>query len=131
MLWRWCRFVATGAVGFVVQMASVALVTRAGAHYLIAIAVGVEAAIVSNYLWHERWTWRDRPAAGVGTRLARLWRFNLLTGLTSILGCLAVTAALVERLGLSPLAANAVAVVLLGLLNFVGAEIWVFRAELD
>ena len=33
-----------------------------GVHYLVATAIGVEAAILTNFLWHDRWTWRDRPA---------------------------------------------------------------------
>ena len=26
--------------------------------------IAVEAAVLHNFGWHERWTWRDRPRAG-------------------------------------------------------------------
>jgi putative flippase GtrA len=62
-LLRFLRFSIAGATGFVVQIAVVALLANwAGMNYLAATAIAVEAAIVINFLWHERWTWRDRPA---------------------------------------------------------------------
>lgn len=125
---RVARFVASGAVGFVVQLASLWLLTRAGLHYLPATVLAVEAAIVTNFLWHERLTWADRPAAGPKDRAARLLRFNVMTGVTSILGMLALMAAMVELAGMPPLPANVAAVAMLSAVNFLGADRLVFRA---
>jgi len=123
------RFVAAGAPGFVVQMVTVAALTRfTSVHYAAATAIAVEAAILCNFIWHERWTWRDRPAGSSLERLSRLLRFNALTGVTSIFGSVAIAAVLVEHAAVSPLVANAAAVVLLGLLNFAAADVLVFRA---
>ena len=33
-------------------------------NYLMATLVAVEAAILSNFVWHYRWTWRDRSGSG-------------------------------------------------------------------
>jgi hypothetical protein len=88
----------------------------------------VEAAIIVNYLWHERYTWRDRPAASTRERWLRLGRFNLLTSLTSIAGSIVVTAILVEYFTLSAIAANVASVVVLSIVNFIGANTLVFRA---
>ena len=33
-----------------------------------------------NFMWHERWTWRDRPVSTSSERWQRLARFNALTG---------------------------------------------------
>jgi putative flippase GtrA len=55
------RFALVGAVGFAVQLATVGLLTIVWSWPAwLATAVGVEAAIVHNLLWHERWTWGDR-----------------------------------------------------------------------
>ena len=126
---RVLRFAAAGAAGFAIQVGVLAaLVDAAGIHYLVATAIAVELAILANFVWHERWTWRDRPAVNVRERWARLVRFNALTADTSIVGSVAVTALLVESLSLSPVVANIISVVVLGVLNFIGANTLVFRA---
>ena len=58
---RGLRFVSVGAGGFVVHAATLqGLVSLAGLPYPVATALAVEASILHNFLWHERWTWADR-----------------------------------------------------------------------
>jgi len=123
------RFALAGASGFVVQIAVVALLANwAGMNYLAATAIAVEAAIIINFLWHEHYTWRDRPATTARDRWLRLGRFNALTATTSMVGSLILTAVLVESLGLRPVEANVISVILLSVINFIGADALVFRA---
>jgi putative flippase GtrA len=103
-----------------------ACLTRAGVHYGVAAAVGVEAAILQNFVWHECWTWRDRGNAREN-RVLRLIRFNVATGPISIIGNVLVTMALVETLHCPALVANALAVVVLSVVNFNVADRFVFR----
>jgi putative flippase GtrA len=127
-LWgRGGRFLLSGLIGFLFQVATLwVLISLTSLHYAVATILAVEAAIVINFIFHERWTWRDRTrdtgAAG------RLLRFNALTGITSILGGVAVTALLVETMGMNAIVANILSVVTLGVVNFVGADTLVFRA---
>jgi putative flippase GtrA len=125
---RAARFVGVGVVGFAVQLAVMASLTRAGIHYSIAAALGVEAAILQNFVWHECWTWRDRRQAGQN-RLIRLIRFNAATGATSIVGNVFLTMALVETLHWPAVAANVVAVVALSIVNFNVVDRLVFTLE--
>src|SRR4051812_6766077 len=122
---RFLRFNGVGVIGFVVQLAVLTVLVHLGVHYLVATAAAIEAAVLHNFLWHERWTWRDRPATG-RTRLRRLWHFHVANGLVSQAGNLALMWVLVDRGGVGPLAANAVAVVVCGLLNFLASERFVF-----
>jgi putative flippase GtrA len=129
MVMRLLRFSVAGLIGFLVQVAVIALlVSFTSMHYLIATILAVEVAILINFAWHDRWTWRDRPATNERERWVRLARFNAMTGLTSIVGSVIVTLVLVELLALSPVAANIISVVALGGLNFAGANTLVFRA---
>src|SRR5262245_6846857 len=112
-------------LGFAVQLGVLAFLVHAGVHYLAATALAVEAAILHNFAWHERWTWRDRPAAG-RTRLARLLRFHALNGVVSLVGNVALMRLLVGALHLPPLPANLVAVLACAAINFCGAERLVF-----
>lgn len=129
MVMRLVRFSMAGLAGFAVQVAALAfLVSVTNMHYLVATILAVEAAILINFVWHDRWTWRDRPPLTEAERWRRLARFNAMTGLTSIAGSVMVTAALVEMLSMPPIVANIISVIALGTVNFAGADTLVFRA---
>jgi putative flippase GtrA len=126
---RWIKFSIAGTAGFAVQIGTLAVLTQfAGLHYLVATVIAVELAILCNFVWHERWTWRDRLATRRRDRWTRLLRFNALTAVTSIAGSVALTAVFVELGALSPIAANVASVIALGVVNFAGANTLVFRA---
>ena len=119
-----------GLGGFAVQIATLAALTQLlGVHYVIATVIAVEAAILVNFVSHELWTWRARlrEYGGAGM-LGRLLRFNALTALTSIAGSVVVTTFLVETVSMVPIVANSISVIVLGALNFVGSDRFVFRA---
>ena len=65
-------FLAVGALGFLIQIGSLALLTMAaGWPYEPATAMAVQLTVLHNFFWHERWTWRDRTAARHGYGNAR------------------------------------------------------------
>jgi putative flippase GtrA len=66
MLRSWVRFNAVGIIGLVVQLLVLAVLLRFGLHYLAATTMAVEAAVLHNFLWHERWTWSERPVPQAG-----------------------------------------------------------------
>jgi putative flippase GtrA len=123
---RVARFAAVGLVGFLVQIGTLAWLTVAGWAYQPATILAVEIAVLHNFLWHERWTWRDRTSAGAAA-WARLGRFQLTNGVNSLVGNLLLTAVGVELLDLHVVNANAIAVVLTALANYMAADRWVFR----
>ena len=121
---RWKRFIAIGFLGFLLQLTALwVLTSRAHWTWLQATFVSVELAVVHNFLWHARWTWHDRPGA-LGVSFVR---FQLANGLASIAGNAALMALFVGVFGLSPVAANALAVTTMSVVNFVTADRWVFR----
>jgi putative flippase GtrA len=128
---RWIMFNGVGLLGLVVQLATLALLVHGlGWHYLIATAVAVEAAVLHNFVWHQRVTWRARPAAGTATVLGRLARFHLLNGSVSLAGNLIFMALLTGGLGMHPVAANLVAVLACSIVNFFASEVLVFRTAM-
>lgn len=123
---RVSRFITVGAIGFVLQLGALRLLTQAvGWPYEPATALAVALAVLHNFWWHERWTWRDRTATGPDLA-ARIARYYVTTGATSIAGNLAVTAIGVELFGWSPIVANVIAVAGSSLANFVVSDRWVF-----
>ena len=127
MLLRWLKFNAVGAVGIGVQLAALALLKGVlGLGYLWATGLAVEIAVLHNFVWHERWTWKDRRVT-LAQAAARLVRFNLTTGLLSIGSNLVLMRLLVGRLRLHYLAANLIAIGVTSIANFVASEYLVFR----
>jgi len=123
---RTLRFIGVGAGGFALQIAVLhTLVSAGGVPYPLATVLAVESAIVHNFCWHERWTWRDR-AGGVDGRLSRLWRFHGATAAISIAGNVALMALLVAHLHLPLVPANALTVAALAAVNYAVADRWVF-----
>ncbi|MGA1989226.1 MAG: GtrA family protein [Candidatus Sulfotelmatobacter sp.] len=157
---RWCKFNLVGAIGILVQFAAL-LVLKSVLHfkYLAATAFAVEAAVLHNFVWHERFTWADRTmrsrrvlctaAAGAQsylgavvaalkrcatqklyrTRFRRLLRFHLGNGAVSILGNLALMKVMVGLGHMNYLLANAIAIIVCSLANFLVSEQWVFASK--
>jgi putative flippase GtrA len=121
---RWWKFNAVGAMGIAVQLAVLTLLKSGlGANYLLATALAVEAAVVHNFFWHERYTWGDRESPA---RFARLAKFNLSTGTFSILGNVLVMKLFVDALAINYFAANLLSITVCSVLNYLVADHFVF-----
>lgn len=123
---RWLKFNLVGGLGILVQLGCLALLCF-WMHYLVATALAVEIAVLHNFAWHERFTWKDRPGGG-RERLLRLLRFHLGNGAVSILGNLGLMWLLVDRFHMKHLlVANGIAIAICSFLNFALGEWFVFR----
>lgn len=127
VLRRWVVFNLVGCTGFLVQVAVLAGLTLSGLHYMIATMLAVEAAVLNNFVWHERWTWRDRTNQSPQTALTRLLRFNATVGVISIGENLTFMGVLVEFGGLHYIVANMVSIAICSLVNFLISNRLVFR----
>jgi putative flippase GtrA len=127
---RWVKFNVVGLAGVAVQLGVLAILVRVfEAPVALATVLAVEAAVLHNFLLHQRWTWQDRPSSGPGETVRRLVRFQAANGLVSLVGNVAITVAL-ARAGLQPVAANLVAIVVCSCINFTAGEWLVFRPSM-
>jgi len=126
--WRWIKFNLVGAIGVVVQLVALALLTSMGVNYLAATALAVEAAVLHNFVWHEHFTWADRASLTPRQWLSRLVRFNLTTGVISIAGNLLLMRLFSGQLHIPVLIANLLAIATCSLANFVVSHLLVFRS---
>lgn len=129
-IFRWLKFNFVGGVGIAVQLGALALF-RYILHldYLLATALAVETAVIHNFLWHERFTWRDRPAARRLQSLVRFAKFNATNGAISVAGNLLIMGTLVGQWGVNYLIANLIAVTVCSLLNFLLSDRVVFHGD--
>jgi putative flippase GtrA len=127
---RWLKFNLVGALGIVVQLA-VLTVLKSGAHlhYMVATAMAVEAAVIHNFLWHERFTWSDRVRRTWTESLLRFLKFNLTTGAFSIAGNLLMMRFLVGVAHLPYLPANMASIAACSMVNFLVSDWLVFRKQ--
>lgn len=121
---HWIKFNVVGVLGFALQSAALFVLTHTAfrVNYLAATAVAVELAVLHNFVWHQRWTWNDRPSATSMETLRRLAKFNITNGLVSITGNLILMSVLVGRLGLPIVGANVITVVVCSLVSFILAD---------
>lgn len=125
---RWVVFNVVGAFGFAVQLAILALLVsglRWG--YLAATALAVEGAVIHNFIWHERWTWADRPDPGWVSCLRRFVHFSLTNGAISLAGNLFFMRLFMGTLPVNYLEANILAIAVCAVLNFIASDRLVFR----
>jgi len=123
---RWLKFNAVGGIGIVVQLVVLAVLkTGLKLDYLLATALAVEAAVIHNFLWHERFTWSDRVSESSWARFAK---FNLTTGLFSVVGNLLLMKALVGCAGVNYMVANGITIAACSLVNFVVSDRVVFSS---
>jgi putative flippase GtrA len=118
------KFSAVGASGYVINLAVyTALLRGADFHYAAAATCSFLVAVTNNYVWNRLWTfhaqrghygWQGLRFLTVAV-IAYAANLGLLTGLIA--------------LGLDKVLSQAIAVVLVTPLNFVGNKLWSFRAR--
>lgn len=74
---RFLKFAAVGASGVVVNLAVLGALEAAGVQINVASAVAIEVSVVSNFLIHYAWTFRDRRDHRAGF-LAQCLRFHMV-----------------------------------------------------
>ena len=122
------KFSIVGMAGAILQLLLASLLVRyLKAPEFAVMPLAVEMVVLHNFVWHERFTWRDRPAAGLHFRIVRLCRFHVANGLISIAGNTAIVYVMTSRLSLPALPSMAAGIALCSTINFVAGEVWVFR----
>ena len=127
-LLRWLKFNAVGGLGIGVQLTALAIFRSwLQFNYLLATGLAVEIAVIHNFLWHERFTWLDRPATRPVESLMRFGRFNATNGAVSLGGNLLFMWVLADGMGMNYVVANLIAVAMCSLVNFLLSDRLVFR----
>ena len=116
------KFCLVGATGYAVNLVVYTLLLEgAGLHYVPAAIGSFLVAVTNNYAWNRLWTFRGQRGHVVFQGL----RFLVVS--TVALGAnLLVLHALVQA-GLGEVVSQALAIMLVTPVNFVGNKLWSFR----
>jgi len=117
------RFCAVGASGYAINLAVyTALLKWAGLHYLGAAFVSFLVAITNNYWWNRHWTFSDQKGH-FGQQGLRFFVVAVAALAVNQLWLLIF----LDWLGWGKIVSQAIAIVLVMPLNFLGNKLWSFR----
>src|SRR6266487_424843 len=118
------KFSAVGASGYAVNLAVyTALLKGADFHYALAATCSFVVAVTNNYTWNRVWTFHAQRGhvgwQGLRFLVVALVAYGVNLGLLSAL----------IALGLDKVLSQAIAVILVTPLNFIGNKLWSFRSR--
>jgi putative flippase GtrA len=114
------KFCIVGGSGYVINLAVYTLLLGLGAHVAAVISFVVSAA--NNYWWNRHWTFRGQR----GHFALQGMRFFLVSSAALLVNQLWLLVFL-DLIGLGKIVSQAIAIVLVTPLNFVGNKLWSFR----
>jgi dolichol-phosphate mannosyltransferase len=114
------KFGIVGASGYVVNLGIFAALVGWGAHVAAAISFVIAAA--NNYWWNRHWTF-VRQKAHIGAQGARFFIVSLAAFAVNQLWLVLF----IDLLHWRKVASQAVAIILVTPLNFLGNKLWSFR----
>ncbi len=116
------KFCLVGATGYVVNLVVFTLLVHGfELHYLVAATCSFLVAVTNNYAWNRLWTFSGQRGhvAYQGLRFLVVSTLSLAANLLIL--------HLLVQLGVGKVLAQAIAIVLVTPLNFVGNKVWSFR----
>lgn len=118
------KFTVVGASGYVVNLAVfTALLVGFDVDHRLAAVGSFLVAVTNNYTWNRLWTFHGERGH-VAYQGARFFFVAVLALVANL-----VALEVLIRLGLPEIAAQAIAIVLVTPINFVGNKLWTFRRK--
>ena len=115
------KFTLVGGSGYVVNLAVFAAVVASGADHVIAVTAAFLVAVGNNFHWNRRWTFN---AVGAQAIHRQAQRFFIISGIGFLLQ-LGIFE-LLDSSGTAPLIAQAISLVIVTPIGFLGNRLWTF-----
>ena len=125
---RYLQFCLVGCSGLVVDMTILWLLASAF-HWPISLSklIASEIAVLNNFSWNSLWTFRPSDSKIFGHEIwFRFLRFNLVS-LSGIAVSVGLVTILVGWFQMWLFAANALAIVLVSVWNYLAVRLWVWH----
>ena len=126
---RWLRFSGVGALGATVQLSALYLLSNLlKTPAVMSTVAAVELTLAHNFIWHQRFTWSDRPCSTPADSLRRFLAFQTSNGAVSLLGNVTITFFILQTSQLPIMVASLIAIGVCSMVNFVIGDRWIFTA---
>ncbi|MDZ7400914.1 MAG: GtrA family protein [candidate division KSB1 bacterium] len=127
---RFAKFGIVGGSGIFVNMGGLWFFTEVvGLYYLISSVLAIALAMISNFIWNDLWTWRDRGEPGVRAYLTRMAKFILVSSIAAYIGNLGILWVLTHFFHVYYLISNLIGIAVGTILNYSVNNFWTFREE--
>lgn len=127
---RFVKFGIVGGSGIFVNMGGLWFFTEVvGFYYLISSVLAIALAMISNFIWNDLWTWRDRGEPGVKAYLTRMAKFILVSSIAAYIGNLGILWILTHFFHVYYLISNLIGIAVGTILNYSVNNFWTFRAK--
>ena len=126
-LLRFVKFCIVGASGILINMGLLWLLTElAGLPYPVSAVIGIECAIISNFIFNNFFTFSDRRSQTMKRFFSRLWKYNVISiaGLALNMGVLLL---LTEVVGIYYLLSNLCGILVATLWRYILNSWWTWR----
>lgn len=127
---RFVKFGIVGGSGIFVNMGGLWFFTEVvGLYYLISSVLAIALAMISNFIWNDLWTWRDRGEPGVKAYLTRMAKFILVSSIAAYIGNLGILWILTHFFHVYYLISNLIGIAVGTILNYSVNNFWTFREK--
>jgi dolichol-phosphate mannosyltransferase len=129
---RFIKFGIVGGSGILVNMGFLWFFTEiAGLYYLISSVLAIALAMINNFIWNDRWTWRDRGEPGIKAYLSRIIKFIVVSSIAAYIGNLGVLWILTHYFHVYYLISNLIGIAVGTALNYSVNNIWTFKSRVE
>lgn len=125
-LHRFLKFCTVGLMGAGVNLAVLYALTEAGLFYLLSGLIGIEAAILSNFVLNRSWTFKDRGTIGFRSILTALYRDHAVRSVGIVLN-LVILWLLTSVFGFYYILSQAIGIGVAMLWNYSGNQWWTWE----
>lgn len=130
-LLRFIKFGIVGGSGVFVNMGFLWFFTEiVGLYYLISSVLAIALAMISNFIWNDLWTWRDRGEPGINAYLIRMAKFILVSSIAAYIGNLGILWILTHFFHIYYLISNLIGIAIGTALNYSVNNFWTFKSEI-
>ena len=116
------QFCVVGAVGFAINLAVYRTLVHHGVEFLVAAFCSFLVAVTCNYTLNRMWTFREHRGH-IGVQGMRFF----VVSLAALAANLLLLELIVGAAGAEKVVGQAIAIVLVTPLNFIGNKLWSFR----
>jgi dolichol-phosphate mannosyltransferase len=130
-LTRFIKFGIVGGSGIFVNMGFLWFFTEIiGIFYLISSVLAIALAMISNFIWNDLWTWRDRGEPGIKAYLTRMAKFILVSSIAAYIGNLGILWILTHFFHIYYLISNLIGIAVGTILNYSVNNFWTFKSKI-
>ena len=129
---RFIKFGIVGGSGILVNMGFLWFFTEmVGLYYLISSVLAIALAMISNFIWNDLWTWRDRGEPGVKAYLSRMAKFIAVSSIAAYIGNLGILWILTHFFHIYYLISNLIGIAVGTALNYSVNNLWTFKSKVE